>query len=56
MMSLEDIRKALQDRRLLKVAEATGLHYNTLRMVRDKADLNPTHRVMKALSDYLEAK
>jgi hypothetical protein len=36
-----------------KVAEATGLHYNTIREVRDNPDANPTYKVLKALSDYL---
>jgi hypothetical protein len=36
------------------VAEATGLHYNTIRGVRDNEDANPSYKVLKALSDYLE--
>lgn len=36
------------------VAEATGVHYNTVRSVRDNVDVNPTYKVLKALSDYLE--
>lgn len=53
MLTLDQIRKALQDRRLAKVAESTGLHYNTIRAVRDNPDANPTYKVLKALSDYL---
>ena len=53
MLTLEQIRAALRDRRLAKVAEATGLHYNTIREVRDNPDANPTYKVIKALSDYL---
>lgn len=56
MMTLESIRKALNDRRLVMVAKATGLHYNTLRDIRDNPATNPTYQTMKALSDYLEAK
>jgi hypothetical protein len=56
MMTLQQIKSALQDRRTDKVAEATGLHYNTIRDVRDNPDANPTWRVLKALNDYLEAK
>ena len=55
MMTLEHIRSALQDRRIGKVAKATGLHYNTIRDIRDNPEANPTWRVMKALNDYLEA-
>lgn len=53
MLTLEQIRNALQDRMPAKVAEATGLHYNTIREVRDNPEANPTYKVLKALSDYL---
>lgn len=54
MMTLQDISQALQDRRLERVAEVTGLHYNTVREIRDNPHCNPTWRVLKALNDYLE--
>jgi len=54
MMTLEQIRNALRDRRPKLVAEATGLHPNTVRDVRDNPKANPTYRVMLALSRYLE--
>lgn len=53
MLTLDQIRAALQDRRLFKVAEATGLHYNTIREIRDNPNANPTYKVIRALSDYL---
>ena len=53
MLTLEQIREALRDRRPNMVAEATGLHLNTVRDVRDNPKANPTYKVMKALSDYL---
>lgn len=53
MMTLDQIRAALRDRRLAKVAEATGLHYNTIREVRDNQNANPTYKVIRVLSDYL---
>jgi pyruvate dehydrogenase complex dehydrogenase (E1) component len=56
MMTLEQIRQALSDRMPIKVSEATGLHYNTIRQVRDNPDANPTHKVLQALSDYLESR
>lgn len=56
MLTLEEIKKALQDRRPGVVAEATGLHYNTVRDVRDNPETNPTYKVLLALSDYLEGK
>jgi hypothetical protein len=54
MMTIEAIKLALRDRRLSMVSAATGLHYNTIRGVRDNENANPSYKVMKALSDYLE--
>lgn len=53
MLTLEAIRRALQDRSPSKVADATGLHFNTVRNIRDNPDANPGYRVLKLLSDYL---
>lgn len=53
MMTLEQIRTALADRRMNAVSEATGLHYNTVRDVIMNTDSNPTYRVVKLLNDYL---
>lgn len=54
MLYLEQIRAMLADRRLSLVAEATGLHYNTVQAIRDDPDANPTYKAVKALSDYLQ--
>ena len=54
MMTLNDIRLALHDRRIGLVAQATGLHVNTIRDLRDSENTNPSYRVLVALSDYLE--
>lgn len=56
MMTLEQIRQALSDRMPRKVSAATGIHYNTIRTVRDNPAANPTHKVLQALSDYLESR
>ena len=56
MMTLEQIRDALSDRMPMKVAEATGIHYNPIRQVRDNPNANPTHKVLLALSNYLESR
>ena len=55
MMKLEDIRSLLQDRRVVVVAEATGIHFNTIREIRDNKDANPTYRVITKLADYLDS-
>ena len=54
MLTLEQIRAALQDRMASKVARATGLHYNTIRDIRSNPRANPSYTSLKALSDYLE--
>ena len=54
MMTIVAIRLALRDRRISMVAEATKIHYNTIRGVRDSKVANPSYRVLKALSNYLE--
>jgi hypothetical protein len=56
MMTLEQIRRQLQDRRPGLVAKETGLHFNTVRAIRDDPNANPTYKAIKALSDYLEAR
>ncbi|MGC9216636.1 helix-turn-helix domain-containing protein [Acidithiobacillus sp.] len=53
-MTPEELSKALQDRRISVVSKATGLHQNTLRKIRNGENLNPTYKVIKTLSDYLE--
>lgn len=56
MMTLQQIKDALSDRSPTKVAKATGLHYQTIRDVRDNPLANPTYKVLLALSNYLEGK
>lgn len=54
MLTLEQMRQQLQDRRLQMIADATGIHYNTLRIIRDEPDANPTYKIIEQLSAYLE--
>jgi len=56
MMTLEQVRAQLQDRRPYMVAKETGLHFNTVRAIRDDPKANPTYKALKALSDYLESR
>lgn len=55
MLTLEQIQAALHDRRPGRVAEATGLHLNTVLSVRDGAG-DPKYSTLKALSDYLQGR
>lgn len=54
MLTLDQIKQRLKDLRPSRVADATGLHFNTVRDIRDNPDANPTYKVMQSLSDYLE--
>jgi hypothetical protein len=56
MMTLERISEGLKDRRLMVVSEATGVHWNTIRTIRDNPKANPTYQVLVKLSDYLTYK
>lgn len=47
------IREALKDRMLTKVAEATGLHVNTVRNIAKKPDQSFSLSTIKKLADYL---
>lgn len=52
MLTLEEIISKLQDRNITVVAGVTGIHYNTLRAIRDGKNDNPTYKVMVKLSEY----
>lgn len=53
MLNLDQIRAALDDRNLEKVAENTGIHRNTISALRTGINTNPTYATLKTLSDYL---
>jgi hypothetical protein len=52
-MSISEIRHQLWDRVPSMVSRATGIHYNTIRAIRDGSGLNPTHSTLQRLSDYI---
>lgn len=54
MLTLKEIRERLVDRRLDIVARVTGIHYNTLKKIRDTPGCNPTYRVLAAINKYME--
>jgi transcriptional regulator with XRE-family HTH domain len=53
MLNLEQLRTALDDRNVEKVAERTGIHRNTIGAIRNGTNANPSYATMKILSDYL---
>lgn len=52
MLTLEQIRERLQHSNLKAVAEASGLHYNTVYKLMTTT-ATPSYATVKALSDYL---
>jgi hypothetical protein len=56
MMSLDQIRAALHDRRLNIIAKATGIHVTTIARIRDGVSRDPKSSVVAALSTYLETR
>lgn len=54
MMTLEQIREFLKDRRLTVVADACDLHYNTVRAIRDGEMSNPTYTTLARLEQYFK--
>lgn len=56
MLNLKQIEKKLFDRNLKEVSRQTGLNYGTIFNVATGKNKNPTYKILKALSDYLEGK
>ena len=54
MMTLEQIREKLQDRRLSMVALATGLSRQAVHNVATGRTPNPSHETVRRLAEYLE--
>ncbi len=52
MMTLEQIREALEDRNLAEVARRTGVSRDTLYRIAAGVG-SPSYETLKALSDYL---
>jgi len=55
MLTLEQVRKSLYDRNLRKVAEATGLSYDTVWRVASGRAPQVSYETVQILSEYLEA-
>lgn len=53
MEQIKKIKEALEDRRLDKVSEATGVAYNTVRQIKNDPHANPTKATIERLASYL---
>lgn len=54
MLTLEQVREALQDRVLLTISKKTDLSYDTVWRIANNRDKSVSYEVVKRLSDYLE--
>lgn len=52
LLTVEQIKRKLADRRLEIVANSTGLHYNTLLYIRDSKQTNVKYETLEKLSAY----
>lgn len=53
MLTLDEIRAGLADRRVEAVAAATGINRNTIAQIRDGKVADPRYSTLVALSAYL---
>jgi transcriptional regulator with XRE-family HTH domain len=52
-MTIDEIREALRDRKLTLVAQATGLHENTIYRIASGRNQNPSYDTIRKLVEYL---
>ena len=55
MLTPAQIQERLKDRIAKVVAEATGLHINTVILFKNGKSSNPSYEVIEKLSNYFEA-
>lgn len=56
MLTLDEVRKKLQDRNLAEVARRTAIGYVNLHRIKTGKNENPSYQTMLTLSNYLEGK
>ena len=56
MLTVEQIKRKLQDRNLVKVAAGAGISYPALWNLVNKKQENLHYKTVKKISDYLEEK
>jgi len=53
ILNLSQIRNALKDAQLYKVAKIAGVTYPTLSKMLNDPDANPTYKTLSAVSGYI---
>jgi DNA-binding Xre family transcriptional regulator len=56
MLTLEEIKDKMKDRKLVTVAAATGMNYQTVQRLMAGDKRKVSYDTVKKLSDYLEGK
>jgi len=54
MLDLQEIVTRLQTENINNVSMATHINYQQIWRIKAKADKNPTYKILKSLSDFLE--
>lgn len=54
MMTIDEIKAALEDRKLSVVAEKTGLHYNVLYSLVSGRVKSPSYETVRRIQKYLD--
>lgn len=54
MLTLEEIKTRLEDRKIAKVSEDTKLPERTITRIRDGITINPDYSTLLTLSNYFE--
>jgi hypothetical protein len=53
LLTVDEIRDALKDRRISVVADATGLTYPTIKRLADGLDVDFSMKTIQKISDYI---
>lgn len=56
MLTIEQIKEKLQDRKISVISEALNISRHTIANIKNGSEVVPSYQTVKALSDYLEGK
>ena len=56
MLTIEQIKEKLQDRKISVISEALSISRHTIANIKNGSEVVPSYQTVKALSDYLEGK
>jgi len=56
MINIDDLVKKLKESNIREVARKTGLHFNTVYLIANGKNKNPTYSVLLKISEHLNAR